>query len=34
MPLIRQKLTARALLLTTLAAGLALATGAAYAGRQ
>ena len=34
MPLIRQKLTARALLLTNLAAGLALATGAAYAGRQ
>ena len=34
MPLIRQKLTARALLLTTLAAGLALATGAACAGRQ
>ena len=34
MPLIRQKLSARALLLTTLAAGLALATGAAYAGRQ
>lgn len=31
---IRQKLSARALLLTTLAAGLALATGAAYAGRQ
>ena len=34
MPLIRQKLTARAPLLATLAAGLALGTGAAYAGRQ
>ena len=34
MPLIRQKLIARAPLLATLAAGLALGTGAAYAGRQ
>ena len=34
MPLIRQKLIVRALLLATLAAGLALGTGAAYAGRQ
>ncbi len=34
MPVIRQKLIARAPLLATLAAGLALGTGAAYAGRQ